>query len=277
MDGLKSSRVYKHYVSVQRYVNKSVIASQLRVHEVCFFRKLLEGADIIYYLMETDSSSPERNAQDKEEIAAQLQDIKRELDNLLQEADRPSSPHAQTRTTATQPLFGNIYLFTGILFLIVFFMTAQTDSALFDLIAIVSFIIAASALIRVVADIMYTKDKSGFGILIALAATLLLTLSTLFFWNAIVKEYTTILFWLLTSILIIQTMFFVLHAYLAYMKRKARHETSVTALIVVGNILIAVATALFEHVLLYVLFVVAIILLTKASLDFAKRFQEERR
>jgi cbb3-type cytochrome oxidase subunit 3 len=227
--------------------------------------------------METDSSSPgapREVSQERESIAKELQDIKEELDQLIKESDQDnlSPPTSTTPPTQQQP-----FLMTGFLFLIGFFLTSQTHTVLFDIISSICFIVMAICFIPVVADIFYRKTITQFEYALSIALVLLLSLSLLYFWNAILHTYLFVIYYLLLVILGLQTLFFLLHLYQSYMKRHAQREASMTVLILIATLLLALSVALFTHMLIYILFIISLLLFTKANIDFTKRFRTSKK
>jgi len=216
---------------------------------------------------------------DKDAMLSELEQIKTELDQLMKESDISPAQPKKSKNIAKDmpPSFGNFYLFAGVLFLIMFFVTVQSESALLKIISAISFAIAALALIRVLADMMYAQKKTAFTFIVGLAVALMLTISLLYFWNQLLEPYKLILFWILFILLAINAFFFILHSYFAYIQRKGQTETSITGLILIVSLIIALATYVYGHVLLYVLFVVIISLFCKATIDFSKRFRVSKR
>ncbi len=226
-----------------------------------------------------DSSDVSQLNADKDLMLSELDSIKTELDALMKDsetAESKPSPSVNVPSPNISSIFGNSYLIVGILFLIVFFSAAQSNIIFLRVIASVSFAIAAVALIRVLADIMYSKRSSSFELLVGGAIALILTLSLMYFWTQILEPFKLVLFWILLVLLAINAFFYILHAYFGYIQRKGETETAVTGLILIISCIIALATFAYGHVLLYVLFVVVIALFCKATIDFSKRFRVKK-
>lgn len=165
-------------------------------------------------------------------------------------------------------------LLSGLLFLLLFFLTLPFLNGFFTLIASIAFCLAFFQLIKFLADILlHKKTSQGFlfvGVLLLLGASIML------FWQMILAPIKVFLLVLFGIFIVVDILFFFLHAYIAYMKRLAFKETRMTAFIMVVTLLIFSLTLLYENILLYLLLSIFVVLFSKASIDFSKRLRVKK-
>ena len=198
--------------------------------------------------------------QTKADLLNELEEIEQQLDGLDKvKEDVPVHPF----------LFSSLHFFTGMLFLLLFFITVGSNLPALNLVAVGSFIIAALALIRVLADIT-TQKITGFLMFLFLGLLLAVGVSYYLLWTQVLSSVTTLLFLVLLIIFAVEVFFYILHTYIAYFKRKSSYEAKATGVILLISLVVVLATFLYAHAILYLLFFIAVGVFAKANLDFAE-------
>lgn len=197
--------------------------------------------------------------QTKQDLLKELEEIEKQLDGLEPKEKTPVHP----------VLFSSLHFFTGMLFLLLFFITVGSNLPTLKLVSVGSFIIASLALIRVLADI--TKKKlNGFLMFLFIGILLAVGVSYYVLWTQVLSGVTIIVFLVLLIIFGIEVLFYMVHAYIAYLKRSSSFESKATGIILLVSLLIVLATFLYGHLILYLLFFIAVCVLAKANIDFAE-------
>ena len=203
--------------------------------------------------------------QTKEDLLKELEEIEQQLDGL--DDSKESTP--------VHPfLFSSLHFFTGMLFLLLFFITVSSNLPALKLVAAGSFIIAALALIRVLADIT-RKKLTGFLLFLFLGLLLAVGVSYYLLWTQVLQSVTWLVFSILLIVFAIEVFFYLLHTYIGFFKRKASYEAKATGVILLLSLVIILATFLYSHALLYLLFFIAVCVFAKANLDFAESLREK--
>lgn len=196
---------------------------------------------------------------DKETVLKELEELEQELAKV------------KTRSKLAFP-----YLGVGVMFFILFLLTIFSSQKLIQLIGVVSFIVSLASLLKVASDILYTKSWSTHGVLIFAASVFFVGIGAMILWTNVLSSMALLIYGLLFIIFLIELAFFIIHAYIAYLNRHSKYELQVTAFIALMTLIIAIATYIYAHVVLYLLFIIAIVIFTKALIDLSTRFRSKK-
>ncbi len=194
----------------------------------------------------------------KKHLLNELEDIEKQLNDLTKPEKTPVEPF----------IFSSLHLFTGMLFLILFFITVNSNLLVQQVIAAGSLLIATIPLLRVLADILNQKRITSFLGLLFLIIILILGISIYLLWTSFLVEVIIPLTIILILVFLLELLFFVFHSYLAFMRRLGSYEIKLTSLIAVFGLLILLANLLYSNIILLFLFVIVVGVFAKANLDF---------
>ncbi len=211
----------------------------------------------------------------KEDFMNELDEVSEQLKNLATETPEKEPPKKHSSANLPSFMPSSPFLSITILFLLVFFLLIQMPAELYRTIALLSLLVASLAGIQQVALIVRNHKRTGFEMIVGLVLIFMLAVSYFFAWDFIAKYFWPIMIFF-GIILVLGTVFFLLHAYMAYLRRFASFETGITSLIMAGTWIVFLATVLEQSMIYFLLFIVLFILFGKASIDFSERFREKK-
>ncbi len=210
----------------------------------------------------------------RKDFLRELDEVRDELKDLSEESN--SNPVPQKQPAFLPHIMTNMpFLSITLLFLLMFFLLIQMSADLYKLIALFFLIIASLSGVQQVEQIIQNKKRSIFEVLVGFVLIFTLAISYYVVWTFIAKYFWPIMIFL-GIILLLGTFFFLLHAYIGYLKRIATYETGITALIMFSTWIAFLATLLEKSILYFLLFVVLLVLFGKASIDFSQRFRKRK-
>ncbi|MCF7799028.1 hypothetical protein K9M74_03925 [Candidatus Woesearchaeota archaeon] len=211
----------------------------------------------------------------KEDFMKELEEVSEQLKNLAEETPQADPPQKRPAERTPHIMPSTPFLSVTILFLLVFFFLYSLPAQLYQLIAFLFLILASLSGVQYVADLLDAKKRTLYETIIGVVVIFTLAISYYMVWSFIATYFLYVMV-LLGVILGLGSLFFLLHAYLGYLRRAASYETGITALIMVGAWIAFLATILKTSMVYFLLFVVLLILFSKASIDFSERFREKK-
>lgn len=202
----------------------------------------------------------------------ELQDKIQEAVNKGGATSSSSTPIKKEPQPANKLVVSLFQLFSGILFLVVSLMAVQADDVVYLAIAALFFLIALVSLLPILSDVFTKKIKQdGVGFLAA-GIILILGINYYLLWsNFLMNLYLPFLV-LLGFVTLFGALFFLIHAYIAYLKRMASKEIQTTALLMGASLILLLASFLYHHFLLITIFFIVVLIFAKATADLTKRF-----
>lgn len=169
-----------------------------------------------------------------------------------------------------QPLSMN-NLSMGILFFILFLLSITRSGVFFDLVAFVSFAMLTIFLFLAVAD-MLARPAGSLSYVLAAVFLLLIGISYFGVWTYALASYAVLIQIILMVIVVLVSLFYLLHAYLAYLRNTSRKECMITGGIVLATWLFILISFLYQNMLTFFLLFVAVLISSKTVFDFSQRF-----
>lgn len=201
-------------------------------------------------------------------------------DELLQEIDevqsnieslRAQKAHLSTPRAMSSFFISTLQAAVGLIFLGLFFMGSVFK---FSPVILTTFFIASFlGLFPFITDIFTKKE---FISLRAVGAVVLAVLagSYVLLWDWVLNPYVDIVFLVLSLIFFLMIIFFLIHTYLAYLRRMASDEIKLLSVIGGVAFIFFLIQLLYSHFLLLTIYLILIGLFIKGTVDFTERFRE---
>lgn len=160
----------------------------------------------------------------------------------------------------------NFDLITGLIFLIIFLISFETNLIVIKLISIISFLVSFIYLIKFIAE-KFEQNK-----LLSSGLIIFLSLNTLLLWQFILNPIKHTLFFILFVIVLISIIFYLIHSYWFIVFNKNIKELKITSLILIFVIIFLICSYLYEHIIFYLFLIVSELIFIKANFDLTKRY-----
>ncbi|MGM5481407.1 MAG: hypothetical protein ACQESE_03270 [Nanobdellota archaeon] len=193
-----------------------------------------------------------------------------EIEQLQKKLDRVSPKDIKEKRPARLPLFLP-QLFLGSIFFILTLVLLYSDDTMLRTVSVVPFLITVLSLIYACSDI-FLRSREGYWMIIGSLMIVLMGGLTIMLWEIVLVAYSPILLIIMGVALLLETIWFLLHAYLGFLYNKLGRESEITSLLLIASWILLVSYWVYSSVIPFLLLLIAIILFGKAAIDFSKRF-----
>lgn len=199
------------------------------------------------------------------ELLAELNEVQSKIDSLKTEKSRSYTPRAMSVF-----FISSFHLILGIILMGLFLWGVYSDFN--QWLVLIFFIGSFLGLFPFITDIFTKKEYIslkyvGGVVLIILSGAYMLL------WTEILNKYIDTFFYAFTIILFISIFFFIIHAYIAYLKRIATKEIRILSLIALTGFILFLVQLMAMHFLILTIYFLVIGLFLKGVIDLIQRFR----
>ena len=201
----------------------------------------------------------------QDELLREIEEVQSNIESL-----RKEQPSSNTPRASHSFLISSFQATIGLIFLGLFFLGVSLK---FQAIITTAFFIASFlGLFPFITDI-FTKKEFFSLRAVGVVVLAILAGSYVILWKMVLSPYVDIVFLVLSFIFFLAIIFFILHAYFAYLKRIASDELKL--LFSIGGIGFALflVQLLYLHFLLVTIYLIIVGLFIKGIVDFTERFR----
>lgn len=203
---------------------------------------------------------------DIDDLNQALNDVKTNLEAIQKKDKKVKVPQAL-------PSFfiSTFQVIIGLVFLGLFFWS-KSNKGSSVLLTTVFFIIGFLGLFPFVVDVFTKKEFKSLK-LVGGFLVLILALSYVFLWLNVLSSYLFLAFLIISLLFFIGVIFFLIHVYIAYLKRIAQKEVRMLSIVGAVGFLLFLTQLVLSHFIILTLYIIVVGIFIKGLIDFTERFR----